>query len=82
MRSVRCCTVLPSTRVGLLILIGDAVYERDSETGEVFYDLDLGTVVDFYFDDNAGETRYKVRWDGNSLPDEFGYAEYQLKKVR
>lgn len=64
------------------MLIGDAVYERDAESGEVFYDLDLGTIVDFYFDEPRGETRYKVRWDGNALPDDYGYSEYQLKKVR
>lgn len=64
------------------MLIGDAVYERDAATGEVFYDLDLGTIVDFYFNEDVGQTFYKVRWDGNSLPDEFGYSEYQLKKVR
>lgn len=63
------------------MLIGDAVYEVDSLTGEVFYDLDLGTVVDFFFSEHEGRTMYKVRWDGNSSPDNFAYSEFQLKKV-
>lgn len=62
------------------MLIGDMVYERDSETGEVLYDLPMGTVIDFYYDDEVGETRFRVRWDGDKHVDTFGYFAEQLKK--
>lgn len=62
------------------MLIGDAVYEVDSATGEVMYDLPMGTVVDFYWDEPDGETLYNVRWDGNKTVDQYGYYPYELKK--
>jgi len=62
------------------MVIGTAVYEI--EEGEICEDLPMGTVVDFFYNEEAGETRYRVRWDGDNAIDTYAYAEWELYKVK